>query len=261
MSEDVHTIHFAPYTAAQLQRILQSRLSVLDDGDQKDVGMKALFPLPALTLLTKKIAAMTGDVRNLFEALRKAIDISTSSLTSSENPLNHTPKVTPASILQALKSYAPASNSTSKTCSTPSETAVPCNSEIVGKINGINLQARVVLLCVLLASKRLGAGLPLSSGSLAPRKAPSMKRSQSAGCARQTCIDTAQLHSYYSASLVRCDAACLNVASKSEFGDLLVILEGAGLVSSGSHLSSSTSVRQGKKVVGRSASFSGLRSN
>jgi len=173
--------------------------------------------------------------------------------------LNFSPKVTPASILQALKSYAPASNSTSKTCSTPSEPAMACNSEIVGKINGINLQARVVLLCVLLASKRLGAGLPLSSGSLAPRKAPSMKRSQSAGCARQSCIDTAQLHSYYSASLVRCDAACLNVASKSEFGDLLVILEGAGLVSSGSHLSSSTSVRQGKKVVGRSASFSGLR--
>ena len=72
-------------------------------------------------------------------------------------------------------------------------------------------------------------------------------------------MDTAQLHSYYSATLVRCDAACLNVASKSEFGDLLVILEGAGLVSSGSHLTSSTSVRQGKKVVGRSASFSGLR--
>ena len=257
-SKDVLTTHFAPYTAAQLQQILQSRLCVLDD-DQKDGGMKALFPLPALTLLTKKIAAMTGDVRNLFEALRKAIDISTSSPNSSENPLNCTPKVTPASILQALKSYAPASNSTPKTCSTPSEPAMSCNSEIVGKINGINLQARVVLLCVLLASKRLGASLPLSSGSLAPRKAPPLKRSQSAGCARQTCMDTAQLHSYYSATLVRCDAACLNVASKSEFGDLLVILEGAGLVSSGSHLTSSTSVRQGKKVVGRSASFSGLR--
>jgi cell division control protein 6 len=255
-SKDVLTIHFAPYTAAQLQQILQSRLCVLNDNNPTDAGTKALFPLPALTLLTKKIAAMTGDVRNLFETLRRAIDIATSAPNLNENPLNHTPTVTPASILQALKSHTPTSNGTSST--TSSEPAA-CNSEIVRKINGINLQARVILLCVLLTSKRLAAGLPLSSGSLAPRKAPSLKRSHSASHPRQSCIDTAQLHSYYSATLFRCDAACLNVASKSEFGDLLVILEGAGLISSGSHLSSTTSVKQGKKAVGRSASFSGLR--
>lgn len=255
-SKDVLTIHFAPYTAAQLQQILQSRLRVLHDDNPTDAGTKALFPLPALALLTKKIAAMTGDVRNLFETLRRAIDIATSAPNLNENPLNHTPTVTPASILQALKSHTPTSNGTSST--TSSEPAA-CNSEIVRKINGINLQARVILLCVLLTSKRLAAGLSLSSGSLAPRKAPSLKRSHSASHPRQSCIDTAQLHSYYSATLLRCDAACLNVASKSEFGDLLVILEGAGLISSGSHLSSTTSVKQGKKTVGRSASFSGLR--
>lgn len=253
-SRDVLTIHFAPYTAAQLQQILQSRLRALNDDSPTDAGVKTLFPLPALTLLTKKIAAMTGDVRNLFEALRRAIDIAASSPNLNENPLNHTPTITPASILQALKSHA----TSSKICSTLSEPTA-CNSEIVSKINGINLQARVILLSILLASKRLGAGLPLSSGSFATKKAPSLKRSHSASYPRQACIETAQLHSYYSATLVRCDAACLNVASKSEFGDLLVILEGGGLISSGSHLSSTTSVRQGKKTVGRSASFSGLR--
>lgn len=255
-SKDVLTIHFAPYTAAQLQQILQSRLCALNDDNSTDARTKALFPLPALTLLTKRIAAMTGDVRNLFETLRRAIDIATSAPNLDENPLNHTPTVTPASILQALKSHTPTPNGTSSAIS--SEPAA-CNSETVRKINGINLQARVILLYVLLASKRLAAGLSLSSGSLAPRKAPSLKRSHSAIHPRQACIETAQLHSYYSASLFRCDAACLNVASKSEFGDLLVILEGAGLISSSSHLSSTTSVKQGKKAFGRSASFSGLR--
>ncbi|KAK2467868.1 hypothetical protein APHAL10511_000163 [Amanita phalloides] len=254
-TNDVVTIHFAPYTATQLQEILQSRLSLLNDSN--DGAMKTFLPLSVLTLLTKKVAAMTGDVRTLFEVLRGAIDIAMSSSNGDENSLSRTVKVTPPCILQALKLYA-STASTPKACSTNG--SVACNSEIIAKINGLNLQARVILLCILLASKRLGANLPLSSASTSPRKAPLLKRSSSANCSRQTSIDTTLLHNYYSAALLRCDAACLNVASKSEFGDLLVILEGAGLISSGSPVVSSTSsTRQGKKTLSRSVSFSGFR--
>ncbi|KAF8627835.1 hypothetical protein AX15_004252 [Amanita polypyramis BW_CC] len=257
------TIRFAPYNAMQLQEILQSRLDMLNNDYQgpNDDGMASFLPSSSLALLTKKVAAMTGDVRSLFEVLRGAIDIAVSSSISGEDPLTHSPKVTPTFILQALKSYTPSSHASKA----PSRSELlPCNSEIVAKINGLNLQARVVLLCVLLGSKRLESGLPLESGSISPRKATPLKRSSSAACSRQMYIDTAQLHNYYSAALLRCDASCLNVVSKSELGDLLVILEGAGLVTSSgsSHLVSSTMSRQGRKVLSRSASLSsGLRKN
>jgi cell division control protein 6 len=72
----VETLHFAPYTLSQLLQILQTRLTALHDERDDFVGdePKKFLPIPTLTLLTKKIAAQTGDVRSLFEVLRGAID-------------------------------------------------------------------------------------------------------------------------------------------------------------------------------------------
>lgn len=264
IARDVLTVHFSPYTTAQLQDILRTRLSELysEDQDSTNSGMAAFLPPSSLTLLTKKIAAMTGDVRSLFEVLRGAINLAVSSSAAEENPLSHSPKVTPAIILQALKSHVTSSNNTSNK-HVASISLATGNSEIVAKINRLNLQARVILLSVLLAAKRFEAGLALTSAAISLKKAPALKRSSSTNCSRQTCIDTTQLHSYYCAALLRSDAACLNVASKSEFGDLLVILEGSGLVSSSASQStlSGAGTRQGKRTFGRSASFNGLSKN
>ncbi|PFH52088.1 hypothetical protein AMATHDRAFT_141012 [Amanita thiersii Skay4041] len=252
---DILTLHFAPYSASQLQEILQCRLDVLSQVSNVDIS--SLLPKPSLTLLAKKIATTTGDVRSLFEILRGAIDLAVTSSNQGENPMETSPKVMPSHILQALKAHSPSGNKSMLSQGRISNNSAPCNSEIVTKIDCLNLQARVALLCILLASKRLESGLVLSTMMSPSPKKSSLKRASSSTCSRRACIDTAQLHSYYSAALVRSDAACLNVVSKSEFGDVLVILEGSGLISLSGSSSVTSPSRLGRKMLGRSVSFSG----
>ncbi|KAF8902944.1 P-loop containing nucleoside triphosphate hydrolase protein [Gymnopilus junonius] len=273
-SNDVQTIHFAPYTPTQLQEILQSRLNPLSDGDSTDsaASLKKFLPPATLTLLTKKVAALTGDVRSLFEVLRGAIDLaivaSSVNKSSDENPLN-TPAVgvTPQHILAALKAYTPAS-AAPKTLTAVSSTS---SSETVTKIRNLGLQARLALLAILLASKRLEAGLALTTSTTSPRKssASPMKRSislpQPMSSGPGVGIETGVLHTYYSAVLSRTESGVFEPVSRSEFGDLLGMLEGVGLVSLSSSLavtSASVSPSKGRRAFGRTASFGvGLSKN
>ncbi|KAJ3018225.1 hypothetical protein NUW54_g392 [Trametes sanguinea] len=106
----VDTLHFSPYTPEQLLDILQTRLAPLSQGEDSSCAERAkkFLPLPTLTLLSKKIAAQTGDVRAVFEVLRGAIDIAVTAATSPDPLSVPTPAVTPSHILSALKAYAPA---------------------------------------------------------------------------------------------------------------------------------------------------------
>ncbi|KAJ7495965.1 P-loop containing nucleoside triphosphate hydrolase protein [Mycena galericulata] len=271
----VRTLHFAPYTPAQLLQILQSRLAPLYTSESTEdtegaasasqEANKFLSP-PALNLLTKKIAALTGDVRNLFEVLRGAIDLAIASSSTpsptpagaEENPLNPTVKsaVTPSRILAALKAYTPASAPAPYTVGVaPSPAAT--NSEIVTKVRSLGLHARLALLALLLAAKRLDVGLPLSStsGSASP-----VKRSASSLFASTFgVVDPTQLHAFYIAILSRSADGVFSPVSRSEFGDLLGMLEGVGLVLCASPVTisaaTSTSLGKGKRAFGRSASF------
>ncbi|KAG6918057.1 hypothetical protein DXG01_016713 [Tephrocybe rancida] len=276
-ASNVRTLHFAPYTPTQLQQILQSRLQPLYDVDVDDEGKSAaaakkFMPPPTLMLLTKKVAALTGDVRSLFEVLRGAIDLAVtaatpSSPTQDDNVLNTpAPAVTPTHILAALKAYSPSSTSapSTKTAAPAKPTAAgaaAANSEIVAKINGLGLQARLVLLCLLLASKRLESNLPITTTAVAstPKKSPAspMKRSTSlpnpATSVNGVGVDPSQLYTYYGAVLGRSDSGVFDAVSRSEFGDLVGVLEGIGLVS-GSDIAGATGA---KRTFGRSASFAG----
>ena len=274
-SRNVQTLHFAPYTPSQLLQILQTRLQPLHDVDPADekmaAAMKRFLPVPPLTLLTKKIAATTGDVRSLFGVLRGAIDlavIAASSSNKDENPLNTpAPTVTPTQILAALKAYTPSSTSMSTTKG-PSVTdtaptltkANSSSSEVVVKVTNLGLQARLVLLCILLASRRLEAGLPLTtSKSSTPSKKAStfpVKRSSSLPTPGPTVvgIDPGQLHTFYSSVVEGSDHGVSEPVSRSEFTDLVGVLDGIGLISlqGGSDVSSGTGAR---RAFGRSASF------
>ncbi|KAF8210640.1 P-loop containing nucleoside triphosphate hydrolase protein [Mycena galopus ATCC 62051] len=281
-SSHVRTLHFAPYTPAQLLQVLQSRLAPLyvsDDAESAECASQAakkfLSP-PALNLLTKKIAALTGDVRSLFEVLRGAIDLAVASSSSTpspttptrteENPLNPTTKtaVSPAHILAALKAYAPSSAPAASASGGPSgpSSSPTTNSEIVTKIRSLGLHARLVLLALLLASKRLEAGLPLSPTSNIP-SSPVKRGAAVPPAPVFGSVDPAQLHAFYIAILARsCDGVFAPV-SRSEFGDLVGMLEGVGLVSSSSAgLPTAAGVSLGgggkaKRAFGRSASFRG----
>lgn len=277
---DVETLHFAPYTPSQLLEILQTRLAPLyDTKDGLANGEpKKFLPLPTLTLLTKKIAAQTGDVRSLFEVLRGAIDLAVDSSnfgdsTTDTNPLNTpTPIVTPTFILSALKAYAPASTTIRLSASTGlSASGSTSNSEIVTKVRNLGLQARLALLSILLASKRLEAGLALSGSptSTSPTKSP-VKRAHSMPHATTGAsasigavgIDSMQLHAYYSTVLKRADNDVFTPVSRSEFADLIGMLETAGLAAPSSTIGlpgagSGSPSKTGRRSFGRSSSFGG----
>ncbi|KAF9462278.1 P-loop containing nucleoside triphosphate hydrolase protein [Collybia nuda] len=281
----VCTLHFAPYTPAQLLQILQSRLKSLTDSENDDdkkqaADVKKFLPSPTLMLLTKKVAALTGDVRSLFEVLRGAIDLAVVASVSSppsptpaptstvdDNSLDTpAPIVTPGHILAALKAYTPSSTSTSITKSTNITPLPTTNSEIVAKVSNLGLQARLVILCALLASKRLEVGLPISSAAsilasptkkipISPMKRSSSLPNPSANVSGVG-IDANQLHTYYSTVLNRSDGGVLEPVSRGEFGDLIGVLEGVGLVRLGG--TADTLAGTGaRRAFGRSASFGG----
>ena len=216
-------------------------------------------------LLTKKIAALTGDVRAVFEVLRGAINIAINSSmadapSANINPLElSTPPVTPSHILSALKAYGPSSNP-----GVPAGTSVSdktCDSETVVKVRELGLQARLVLLSMVLARQRLDAGLSL--GGISPShpstpRTPS-KRSQNTSDSQGLAMDVGHLHGYYKAVLGRSDNGVLNAVSRSEFGDLLGLLETVGFLGlSGAVSPPTTPSKSGKRGLTRSVSFGGV---
>ncbi len=237
----------------------------MSNGDSSNItNINKFLPNPTLTLLTKKVAALTGDVRCLFEVLRSAIDaavgFASANRLSDENPLNvPLPAVTPQHVLAAFKAYAPAS-ATSKlsTMIVSSTSATGSNNEVLIKIRNLGLQARIVLLAILLAFKRLEAGLSLSaSAQLSPKKAAAspIKRSHSMPNP-STCssigIDTNSIHAYYSLVMSRTESGLFEPVSRSEFGDLLGVLEGVGLISMSS---AAAGALKGRRAFSRSGSF------
>lgn len=264
----VRTLHFAPYTSDQLLAILRARLAPLSqDEDAACVErVKKFLPVPTLTLLSKKIAAQTGDVRAVFEVLRGAIDIAVNAITPSD-PLNPpTPAVTPAHILAAVKAYAPAGKTTpAPATATSAGSSMPrkaSDSETVMKIRELGLQQRLVLLSALLAAKSVDAGVPLNGSSAAPSPSRSpVKRTQSSSLVQPSTLkvnsfDIGHLYNLYTIILGRVESGVFTAVSRSEFGDLAGILEVVGLLSlSCSGGLPSTPRKSGKKSFSRSMSF------
>lgn len=250
-------LEFVGKTAPQSVEIVECHAvdnDSVDDAETKD----KFLPLPTLTLLTKKIAAQTGDVRAVMEVLRGAIDIAVNSKVTrdGDNPLAEgTPPVTPAHVLSALKAYTPASRSVSAPSTaftTMCKTAIGV-SETVSKVRALGLQARLALLSGLLARKRAEAGLLLSGSPMAsppttPRKARKGGASSPGAVVPNSAIDTGHLYSFYKTILARADnnGGAFVPVSRSEFGDLMNMLETVGLVA----LSSNT----GAKTLGASPS-------
>lgn len=244
----VSTLHFQPYDPQQLLSILQSRLKPLTslESPTSEAVLQQFLPVSALTLLSRKIAAQTGDVRSLFEVLRGAIDLAVTEPPSSDKD---TPPVTPAHILAALKAYAPASKVAPATQSTPAKCST--NSETVTKVRNLGMHARLALLALILACHRTETSLPLLSPiQKCPLRSP-VKRSHSSPTplpTTQAGIDLSQLHAFYSAVLTRNGSDTFTPVSRSEFGDLTGVLETIGLIS--------LSTPSASRKIARTSSFS-----
>ncbi|KAN0091019.1 P-loop containing nucleoside triphosphate hydrolase protein [Tylopilus felleus] len=250
---NVLTLHFGAYPASQLLEVLQARLSPLSNAENSE-QLNKFLPIGPLTLLSKKVASQTGDVRTLFEVLRGAIDLAVSSSTPVvENPLEApVPPVTPNHILAALKAYLPSTNPHSN----PSNPHAPVqfsNSETVVKVRNLGLQSRLVLLAIVLASKRRDAALPLSTISNSLLKTPT-KRTSSASKLR--ILELPQLYTYYTMILERSDNGIFSPVSRSEFSDLVSVLETSGIVSSSVPCATTLSPsKSGRRGIGRTSSF------
>ncbi|KAI9572037.1 P-loop containing nucleoside triphosphate hydrolase protein [Boletus coccyginus] len=250
---NVLTLHFGAYTASQLLEVLQTRLSPLSDADNSE-QLNKFLPVGPLTLLSKKVASQTGDVRTLFEVLRGAIDLALSSPTPAvENPLEApVPPVTPNHILTALKAYLPSANRHSNS-SLPHATTQSNNSETAVKVRNLGLQSRLVLLAIVLASKRKDAALPLSSISNSPLKTPTKRTSLAS---KLRILELPQLYTYYAMILERSENGIFTPVSRSEFSDLVGVLETSGIVSSTVPCSTILSPsKSGRRGVGRTSSF------
>lgn len=245
----VSTLHFAPYDHQQLLSILQSRLKTLTslDSPTSEAIVQQFLPMSTLTLLSRKIAAQTGDVRSLFEVLRGAIDLAVTQPPASDQDM---PSVNPPHILAALKAYAPASKVAPAAPSTASTKGFS-SSETVTKVRNLGLHARLALLALVLACRRTEALLPLLLPNQGcPPRSP-IKRSSSAPTpllATKAGIDVSQLHTFYGMILTRHQSGTFTPVSRSEFGDLAGVLETNGLIS----LSASST---GRKLA-RATSFS-----
>ena len=255
------TLHFSSYTSQQLLQILQARLAPLYSTSEflgAAEQARKFLPTSTLTLLTKKIASQTGDVRALFEVLRGAIDLAVTGSkapTPDENPLATPPLIVrPDHVLAALKAYLPSASSGGHPSTS---TLSPTNSETVSMVQNLGLQARLALLSTLLASKRMSTISPSGSPHSTPTK--SLKRTSFAVSQRTSGLDIAQLYAYYSSVLTRGDNDIFNPVSRSEFSDLVGMLETVGLVSlSSASMTTSSPSKSGRRALGRTVSFGGV---
>lgn len=215
--------------------------------------VEKLLPKTSITLLSKKIAAQAGDVRSLFEVLRGAIDSASKASTNIalDGPV---PIVTPSHIISALKSYAPASTTTS---STSRNTNAASSSEVVAKVAGLGLQARLSLLAMALAFKRQEQSLTISSipsktsVKMTPGKS-ALKRTNTVPS--MSTLDTTQLHVYYTKLLSKSNDI-FSAVSRTEFVDIINMLETLGIIRKGLN-GPSTPSKTGRRTFGRSTSFS-----
>jgi cell division control protein 6 len=259
----VQTLHFAPYTSDNLLAIVKSRLSPILTSPGLEREARKFLPPSTLMLLSKKVAAHTGDVRTIFEILRGAMDLAVGSLPLPSSPKPTTqeerdemPSVTPAHVLSALKAYSPSSGSR--------DTSTSITSELIAKVRNLGLQARLALLSLSLAIKRVESGLSIHDTPASPKKSRSpTKRTSSSftftcpSSLVRSCVDSPSLYGYYVGLISSTRSDTFTPVSRSEFSDLLGVLETNGLVSL---FGSSTSAKAGPARNGfkRSASLSGV---
>jgi cell division control protein 6 len=246
----VKTVHFSPYTSEQLADILMTRLEPLFNDTVHLKQAEKLLPKTSLTLLSKKIASQAGDVRSLFEVLRSAIDSASKASTEVglDGPI---PVVTPNHIITALKSYAPASIVTSLV---PRNTNTASSSEVVAKVARLGLQARLLVLAMLLAFKRQEQGLLISPYPSKPKTAPgksALKRANTVPC--MFALDITQLHAYYMKLLSKSNDV-FSAVSRTEFADIINMLETLGMVGRVPN-GPSTPSKTSRRALGRSVSF------
>lgn len=247
------SLSFTAYTASEMQEIIRARLTLLcvegdvPQDDEKSIAAelaKVIQPA-ALTLLVKKVSSQTGDIRHALEVLRRALDLAapaTSALESDDTPpspvgmkhvidaVKRTPKNTPSAPLLVP--------------STSSMTASAARGPLDGSVSSLSLQARFVLVSILVARRRAAHNLPLDNLSASaqfsfsapsPASAPStptkpkMRRCTSLG-STDAILSSSKVYTLYANILNVSPSTPFEPVSRSEYTDLLGVLETSSLI-------------------------------
>ncbi|CAE6482788.1 unnamed protein product [Rhizoctonia solani] len=241
------TLDISPYVAEDIVKIVQGRLSTLESAPSggasttRVTGASLVIAPTALTFLSKKVATQTGDLRAALDAVRRTIELA-------EREVNPFAPSTPSKIPTTIVPN-PAGNPGVATMKHVLDALRGrdglAGGQAIGTARGLGMQARLVMISILVARRRAAAGLVIlpvksvNSLTRTPSKAPRTP-SRTGRAAQQTSpskrartgeselYEASALHAAYTAILTS-DGAFAPV-SRSEFQDLLGVLETGGLV-------------------------------
>jgi len=223
LSDDATTLHFSPYTADEMYAIIRVRLAPLIEE-----GIMVIQPA-ALTLVCKKVATQTGDLRTCLSLLCQALAVVEKMAQEKESP---SPTLIPVGMADVLKA------SKASTVIAPT----------VGvKVKDLNMLSRLVLLTFLIASRRLTSGLTVLPSS-SPKK-------ETSAPTKQASITPTVLHTLYESTLAA-HGGVFCALSRSEFLDVLGVLEVQGLLSMDDQAGSKTTKSPSKRQTSRESSVS-----
>ncbi|KAG8691746.1 AAA ATPase [Ceratobasidium sp. 423] len=243
------TLDISPYVAEDIVKIVQGRLSTLESTPSGDTSTTRVTGAPlviaptALTFLSKKVSTQTGDLRAALDAVRRTIELA-------EREVNPFAPSTPSKVLATPAVPNPAGNPGVATMKHVLDALRGrdglAGGQAVGTARGLGMQARLVMISILVARRRAAAGLVIlpvksvSSLTRTPSKVPPRTPSRTGRAAQQTSpskrarageselYEASALHAAYIAILTS-DGAFAPV-SRSEFQDLLGVLETGGLI-------------------------------
>lgn len=265
------TLAFAAYDAGQMSAIILDRLAGLtDDDDQQTGGAVPVIVIEdkAVELAARKVMAENGDLRLCLDVVRLAVELAeqewkkacliaagSSGDTAAVVPIRKAGMTHVLKALQKAKAVACASSSPASTGlaasairtvdgvpRTPTKKTV--NAGTVQKIQALNIQSRLVLVALVIHSRRASLGLP----PLTATASPGASSSSSAVAAERT--TSGALFSTYSHLLSSSDSP-INALPPSDFHTVLALLADCALV----HLSqASPAKRRGLAAGGPSPS-------
>lgn len=243
------TLAFTAYTAAEMQEIIRARLALLCSEDEADGKGKnsisnelaKVIQPAALTLLVKKVSSQTGDIRHALEVLRRAIDLAAPATSALENDDTPASPVGMKHVIDAVKRTP--KNAVAASPSVSTAVAGSGRGPLDGCVSSLSLQARFVLVSILVARRRAAHGLPLDSLSSvvnffsvsSPSSAPCTPTKPKMGrCASLGSLDAlltpSKVFTLYTNILNASPSIPFEPVSRSEYTDLLGVLETASLI-------------------------------
>ncbi|KAG9008462.1 AAA ATPase [Tulasnella sp. 427] len=212
------SMNFTAYTHTDLATIVNARLASLSPEERSN-----MFNPAALNFLSKKVAAVNGDVRYCLSVLRRCVE---SAEKESVDGMGKG-KVEMKHVLESLRAHESA-----KTGAATGSASGAGGSGISRTVRNMGLHPRLALVALLLGWKRLQTDLPLTVG-----QGSSSKSGSSSDVDKLT---APVLYNFYVALLTATvvnergeagPSTPFNPVSRGEFQDILGLLETSGLVS------------------------------